>query len=112
MAQDKRRCDATWLAIGMLAGAADGIGTGMILLGSRLLRAIAGMLRGRVIGIVRGSTPRRGEGTAEEAEDEYVRRQQEAAGELPPRQQTADPEGSTEGEPQDRNGRDGADGRP
>jgi|GEM_PF-2394073 len=112
MAQDKRRFDATWLPFGMMIGVAVGIGTGMILLDSLLLGAIAGMLLGLVIGIVLGFTPRRREGTAEEAEDEYVRRQQEAAGELPPRQHTADPEGSTEGEPQDRNGRDGADGRP
>lgn len=84
MAQDKHRFDATWLPFGMMIGVAVGIGTGMILLDSLLLGAIAGMLLGLVIGIVLGFTPRRGEGTAEEAEDEYVRRQQEAAGELPP----------------------------
>src|SRR5690625_7536843 len=95
-----------------MIGVAVGIGTGLILLDSLLLGAIADMLLGLVIGIVLGFTPRRREGTAEEAEDEYVRRQQEAAGELPPRQHTPDPEGSPEGVPQHRNGRERAEGPP
>lgn len=79
MSQKKRRFDATWLPFGMMLGIAVGIGTGMILLDSLFLGAIAGVLLGLVIGIVLGRTPRRGEGSAEELEDEYVRRQEEAA---------------------------------
>lgn len=112
MAQTKRRFDATWLPFGMMIGVAVGIGTGMILLESLFLGAIAGVLLGVVIGIVLGFTPRRGEGTAEEAEDEYVR-QQEAAGEQPPSQRSTDPEGPegpAEGGGQSARG--GADGRP
>lgn len=79
MAQNKRRFDATWLPFGMMIGVAVGIGTGMVILDNLIAGAIAGILLGVAIGIALASAPRRGGRSAEEIEDEFVRRQEDSA---------------------------------